>query len=215
MVLGVAVVVAAAPGPARAADVNWLVASYGASVTTPSGEYSGRVVGRVMDENSSTYWNSTAVASNAQLNADLGVARSVARFVLDQHSQPETTHATALGVYSSDCGGSWTLRQEYSGLTASVQTLTLAVGVTARCWRLQTTAGGGSGWGVSAWEIIGPEADPTPTPVVGVQDVRLTGWTQSVQDVMDVQFMMVLAFGAVLTVCATALALAQLTRRGS
>lgn len=59
-----------------------------------------------------------------------------------------------------------------------------------------------------------PSVEPEPEPT-GVQDVRLVGWDDDVQAMLDLRFMAGLAFGSVIVVMATAGALAVLTRRGS
>lgn len=163
LVLGA--VLAIAPGPAFAADENWLLSAYSATVSTPSGEYQGRVVGRVMDEDDVSYWNSTALPSAAFLLADLGVARPVTSLYLLQGGA-DTTNCTSFALQTAPDNATWTTVDTFT-VGSNQTTFVLDAEETARYWRIDCTGQAASmGWGVKTYHLIGDDTPaPTPTPV--------------------------------------------------
>lgn len=133
---------------------NRATAGQGASVSTPSGEFSGNVVGRAIDQNDSTQWNSTSVVTSAEIHVDLGTSRTIARIRL-LHSGTAAESATALNVDTSPDGSSWTLLENVSGLTTGNNVFDLSTPTASRYWRLDPTAAGGSnGWVIYTLELL-------------------------------------------------------------
>lgn len=217
------VAVAASAAIVLASTTNHALVSAGASwsqsggncwsaggATCPSG---------AIDANGTTYFRSdtNSVASMAA-TIDLGQARTIDRLVL---TQLDGRHATAYLVLSSTDGTNFTQRANPTAQTA-VSDVTFSA-VTARYWRIDPTTGGSSTWQVYSAELIEtipdptptPEATPTPAPVAFDGNVTVLGWSEDVQAMLDVPFMVALAFGVVVIVLLTALTLTMLTRRGT